>query len=111
MDVTFRETKLFYGQKDDLNSLFGDDSPSTGGTTREGEKQKGTKIVTGEFTIGVREEPEEEVTPRRDENLQREKGKNVVTGECSIGVSEEPEEEVTPRRKELRQKKEKSYYW
>src|SRR4051812_20456958 len=40
MDVTFRETEPFYGQKD-LNSLFGNDTPSTGGITQEGEKQKG----------------------------------------------------------------------
>ena len=52
LDVTFRETEPFYGRKEDLNSLFGDDSPSTGGTTREGEKQKGTKIVTLNLQLG-----------------------------------------------------------
>ena len=39
MDMTFRESEPFYGEKTDLSSLFDFDSPSTSEASREGESE------------------------------------------------------------------------
>jgi hypothetical protein len=39
MDMTFRESEPFYGEKTDLSSLFDFDSPSTSDASREGESE------------------------------------------------------------------------
>jgi hypothetical protein len=40
MDMTFRESEPFYGEKTDLSSLFDFDSPSTSDASREGESEQ-----------------------------------------------------------------------
>jgi hypothetical protein len=40
MDMTFRESEPFYGEKTDLSSLLDFDSPSTSDASREGESEQ-----------------------------------------------------------------------
>jgi hypothetical protein len=40
MDMTFRESEPFYGEKTDLSSLFDFDSPCTSDASREGESEQ-----------------------------------------------------------------------
>jgi hypothetical protein len=49
MDVTFRESELFYGEKTDLTSLFPDlDSPTMDDVSREGESGDGDVSASNE---------------------------------------------------------------
>jgi hypothetical protein len=74
MDMTFRESEPFYGEKTDLSSLFDFDSPSTSDASREGEseqlrikKDEPSRVVTGSIPYPMSEERWRK--PNEEENL------------------------------------------
>uniref|UniRef100_A0ACD6APZ5 Uncharacterized protein n=2 Tax=Avena sativa TaxID=4498 RepID=A0ACD6APZ5_AVESA len=104
MDMTFRESEPFYGEKTDLSSLFDFDSPSTIDASREGEielvrtkEDEQSTVVVGSIPSPVSEE--RWTKPNEEENLSVHTRRQATSEERWRKPNEEENLKVYTRRK------------
>jgi hypothetical protein len=106
MDMTFRESEPFYGEKTDLSSLFDFDSPSKSDASREGEREplrtkEDEPSRVGSIPCHVSEERWRK--PNEEENLRVYKRRQNLSEERWRKPNEEGNLRVYTRRKLLRE--------
>ena len=104
MDMTFRESEPFYGEKTDLSSLFDFDSPSTIEASREGESEllrtkehEPSRVVVGSIPSPTSEE--RWTKPNEEENLRVSTRRQATSEERWRKPNEEENLKVYTRRK------------